>query len=362
MVVYEKHVVRLRRRDQGARGPARGLYRRHRVARRVLRPRRPDPCRADVVEAFRLNSCDCHSGRRRFTSLTAGAALIALVSAVSLRASAQPPAAAPAPLSFNRDIRPILANNCFACHGPDEKKRETDFHFDTKEGMFLEEGIVVPGSAAKSVLVKKITEPDPKDRMPPPDSGHALTDAQIALLKRWIDEGARWDTHWAYTAPSGPELPAVRQAQWVRNPIDQFILARLEREGLQPSREADKTTLLRRLSYDLTGLAADAGRSRRVPRRQVPRRLREARGRAAGVAALRRADGDALARRGALRRHARLPHRQPARHVALARLGDQRLQPQPAVRSVRDRAARRRSAAGSRRATRRSPPASIATT
>src|SRR5687767_15450540 len=96
---------------------------------------------------------------------------------------------APAPISFNRDIQPILSNNCFACHGPDENKRETDFHFDTKEGMFLEEGIVVPGSAAKSVLVKKITEPDPEDRMPPPDSGHALTDAQIGLLKRWIDEG-----------------------------------------------------------------------------------------------------------------------------------------------------------------------------
>jgi hypothetical protein len=186
--------------------------------------------------------------------LTAGAALVALVSAVSLRASSQSPSAAPAPLSFNRDIRPILSNNCFACHGPDENKRETDFHFDTKEGMFLEDGIIVPGSAAKSVLVKKITEPDPKDRMPPPDSGHALTDGQIALLKRWIDEGARWDTHWAYTAPSRPDLPSVRQTQWVRNPIDQFILARLEREGLQPSREADRTTLLRRLSYDLTGL------------------------------------------------------------------------------------------------------------
>jgi mono/diheme cytochrome c family protein len=186
--------------------------------------------------------------------VAASAALIALLSAASLGARGQSVPASPAPLSFNRDIRPILSNNCFACHGPDEKKRETDFHFDTKDGMFLEEGIIVPGSAAKSVLVKKITEPDPKDRMPPPDSGHKLTDAQIALLKRWIDEGARWDTHWAYTAPSRPELPAVRQTQWVRNPIDQFILARLERDGLEPSREADKTTLLRRLSYDLTGL------------------------------------------------------------------------------------------------------------
>lgn len=181
-------------------------------------------------------------------------ALTALISTVSLRAGAQPATPAPAPLSFNRDVRPILANNCFACHGPDEKKRETDFHFDTKEGMFLEEGIIVPGSAAKSVLVKKITEPDPKDRMPPPDSGHALTDAQIATLRRWIDEGARWDTHWAYTAPGHAGPPSTKHQGWVRNPIDAFILGRLEREGLQPSREADKATLLRRLSYDLTGL------------------------------------------------------------------------------------------------------------
>ena len=80
--------------------------------------------------------------------------------------------------------------------------------------------------------------------MPPPDSGHALTDTQIGLLKRWIDEGAKWDTHWAYTAPVHSEPPVPKQQGWVRNPIDQFILARLEREGLQPSREADKTTLV----------------------------------------------------------------------------------------------------------------------
>src|SRR5687767_2732729 len=180
--------------------------------------------------------------------VAASAALTALVSAASLGARGQSAPASPAPLSFNRDIRPILSNNCFACHGPDENKRETDFHFDTKEGMFLEEGIVVPGSAAKSVLVKKITEPDPKDRMPPPDSGHSLTDNQIALLKRWIDEGARWDTHWAYTAPASAEPPSPQRQDWARTPIDRFILARLEREGLQPSREADKITLLRRLS------------------------------------------------------------------------------------------------------------------
>jgi mono/diheme cytochrome c family protein len=162
--------------------------------------------------------------------------------------------AAAQPVSFNREILPILSNNCFACHGPDEKKRETKFHFDTQEGAFAKKGVIERGNAAESLLVEKITEPDPKERMPPPDSGHSLTDKQIALLKRWIDEGAKWDTHWAYVPPARPELPAVKQTQWVRNPIDRFILARLEREGMTPSPEADKTTLLRRLSYDLTGL------------------------------------------------------------------------------------------------------------
>jgi len=161
------------------------------------------------------------------------------------------------PVSFNRDIRPILANNCFACHGPDEKQRETKFHFDTREGAFAEDGIIVPGRAAGSVLVKRITHPDPDERMPPPDSGHALTARQIELLRRWIDEGAKWDTHWAYTPPGRPDPPApdtLDRADWVRNPIDRFILARLEREGLKPSSEADKATLLRRVTYDLTGL------------------------------------------------------------------------------------------------------------
>ena len=178
---------------------------------------------------------------------------LALVAATSMTARAAGQAAVP-PISFNRDIRPILSNNCFACHGPDATKRETEFHFDTKEGAFAEDGIIVPGSAAGSMLVKRITNPDPKKHMPPPDSGHALTPRQIELLRRWIDEGAKWDTHWAYMAPVRPDLPSVEKADWVRNPIDRFILARLEREGLKPSPEADKSTLLRRVTYDLTGL------------------------------------------------------------------------------------------------------------
>ena len=176
---------------------------------------------------------------------------VAAAAGVAGRAQEKPAAQ---PLSFNRDIRPILSNNCFACHGPDEKQRETKFHFDTKEGAFAEDGIIVPGSAVKSVLVKKITEPDPAERMPPPDSGHALTDKQIELLRRWIDEGAKWDTHWAYASPARPEPPVPGQHSWVSNPIDQFILSRLEREGMRPAPEADKVTLLRRVTYDLTGL------------------------------------------------------------------------------------------------------------
>jgi hypothetical protein len=194
---------------------------------------------------------------RRGRGLVVATAIISsgLAAAGAPRAAARTQVApAPAPISFNREILPILANNCFACHGPDEKKRETKFHFDTQEGMFLKRGVIEPGNAAESLLVEKITDPNPKDRMPPPDSGHSLTPKQIDLLRRWIDEGAKWDTHWAYVPPKRPELPPVRDASWVRNPIDQFILARLEREGLKPSPEADKETLLRRVTLDLTGL------------------------------------------------------------------------------------------------------------
>ncbi len=164
--------------------------------------------------------------------------------------------AATTPVSFNRDILPILSNNCFACHGPDENKRETKFHFDTKEGAFAKPGVIEPGNAAESLLIEMITHPDPKERMPPLESGHTLTPRQIDLLRAWIDEGATWDTHWAFLAPRQSDPPAVSPgaSRWVRNPIDQFILARLEREGLKPSDEADRPSLLRRVTYDLTGL------------------------------------------------------------------------------------------------------------
>jgi hypothetical protein len=158
------------------------------------------------------------------------------------------------PVDFDHDIRPILAENCYACHGPDEKVRMASLHFDTREGAFAKPGVIEPGNSQGSRLIQRITHTDPAMHMPPPVTGKALTSTQIGLLRRWIDEGASWNLHWAFQAPRRPPLPEVKDKSWPNNPIDSFILARLEREGLRPSPEADKATLLRRVSLDLTGL------------------------------------------------------------------------------------------------------------
>jgi len=159
-----------------------------------------------------------------------------------------------APVNFDREIRPILSDTCFACHGPDENQRKSKLRFDTREGAFAKAGVIVPGKATESRLVKRITSKDPNAVMPPTDSGHKLTEKQIELLKRWIDEGAQWSEHWAFQAPKRPQLPQVANKTWAKNSIDAFVLARLEKEGLKPSPEADRATLLRRVSLDLTGL------------------------------------------------------------------------------------------------------------
>ncbi len=161
-------------------------------------------------------------------------------------------------VDFNRDIRPILSDACFHCHGPDKVKRKAVVHFDTEEGAHLDLGgyfAIVPGQPERSELLKRVTATDPAKRMPPPTSGHApLTPVQIERLRRWIAEGARWQKHWAFLPPRRPLLPLVQNKSWVRNPIDAFVLARLEHEGLKPAPPADPATLIRRVSLDLTGL------------------------------------------------------------------------------------------------------------
>ncbi|HEY6392158.1 MAG TPA: DUF1553 domain-containing protein [Bryobacteraceae bacterium] len=160
-------------------------------------------------------------------------------------------------VDFDRDIRPIFSDRCFACHGPDQKQRMANLRLDIKDGgAYSTRGsyqLVAPGDAAKSRLYQRIAA-SLSTRMPPVTAGPALTEAQVQLVKRWIDEGAKWEVHWAYVAPQSPALPEVKDKKWARNSIDPFVLARLEREGLKPSPEASKATLLRRLSLDLTGL------------------------------------------------------------------------------------------------------------
>ena len=171
---------------------------------------------------------------------------------------AQKPAVGSAAIDFSRDIRPILSENCFACHGPDESQRKAKLRLDTRGGALakLRGGghAVVPGKVSESALVQRILSADVEDRMPPPKTNKKLTATQIDLLKRWIEQDAPYAEHWAFVAPKRPTLPPVKQQDWVRNGIDRFILARLEKEGLQPSPEADRTTLIRRLTFDLTGL------------------------------------------------------------------------------------------------------------
>lgn len=164
----------------------------------------------------------------------------------------------PRRIDFNRDIRPVLAENCLACHGPDKAKRKAGLRLDQRESATapLESGdhAVVPGDPTKSSLLKLITSTDDSERMPPKKSGKRLTPEQVNLLRDWIADGAEFKPHWAYLPPERPPLPAVTNTQWPRNEIDHFILARLEKEGLQPSPEAAKESLIRRATLDLTGL------------------------------------------------------------------------------------------------------------
>jgi len=159
---------------------------------------------------------------------------------------------------FNREVRPILAKHCFRCHGRDEEQREAELRLDIRAQAVavLPSGAlaIVPGSADKSEVYKRITSGDEFVRMPPVDAGEPLSAEEIAILKRWIETGASYARHWSFAEPQRPQLPDVRDAAWPESPLDYFVLSRLEANGLSPSPEADRHTLIRRLSLDLRGL------------------------------------------------------------------------------------------------------------
>lgn len=160
--------------------------------------------------------------------------------------------------AYNRDIRPIFAENCFACHGPDSAARKAGLRLDSFEAATAPRdggpGVIVPGDPAASALFHRVTTSDDADRMPPPKTKKSLKKEEIALLEQWIASGAEYEAHWSFIPPRRAPLPEPNRSEWVRNPIDAFVLARLEAAGLEPAPEADRATLARRVSLDLTGL------------------------------------------------------------------------------------------------------------
>ena len=221
------------------------------------------------------------------------------------------PAAVPDKPGYNRDIRPLLSNNCFYCHGPDEKKREAKLRLDVRENALAEHDsgrAIVPGKPAESELLTRILSHDKDEVMPPPKAKKPpLTVEQIATLRRWIEQGAPYEGQWAFLPPNSAPPPAVRDGAWVKNPVDQYILARLESEGIKPSPEADRATLIRRLYLDLLGL---------LP---TPEEVAAFAADPAPDAYERLADRTLANLRGL----ERLFHRQPAGDVAVPRLGHQ---------------------------------------
>ncbi len=179
--------------------------------------------------------------------------LLALAIGAGPLFAAQPPEK----IVFNRDVRPILSDKCFACHGFDPKTRKADRRLDTLEGALAEiEGVraIVPGSLEKSDVWARLISSDKDEVMPPPKSHKTLSAAEKDILKRWIEQGAAYQKHWAFEAPQRAALPEVKDQAWVRNPVDAFVLAGLESAGLKPALEADRRTLARRVALDLTGL------------------------------------------------------------------------------------------------------------
>src|SRR5579862_299852 len=161
-------------------------------------------------------------------------------------------------IEFNRDVRPIFSDKCYTCHGPDAAAKHVPFRLDSEAAAKAEvsggKHAIVAGNPDSSEIIQRVTAAKPALRMPPVSSALKLSDAEIDTLRQWIAQGAGWQKHWSLIPPVRPVLPEVANKAWPRNPIDRFILQRLEREGLQPAPEASRETLIRRVSLDLTGL------------------------------------------------------------------------------------------------------------
>jgi mono/diheme cytochrome c family protein len=190
---------------------------------------------------------------RAYSFIACFAVAMAIVQAPSLFASDEDANV----VDFNRDVRPILAGHCLQCHGPDAGTRKADLRFDTPVNAYTDRGeyrVIDPRKPEQSELLTRITSDDPDVQMPPPDSPRKLSTEQIAVLRRWIEQGAVWSEHWAFVPPLRPSLPAVADPSWPRNGVDFFVLERLENEGLEPAAPADRITLLRRVTLTLTGV------------------------------------------------------------------------------------------------------------
>jgi hypothetical protein len=191
--------------------------------------------------------------KRSCLRIGVGTLSLAVIATITFGAALRSHAAEPDKIEYNRDIRPILNDNCFSCHGPDSAARQADLRLDQREAA-IEMAAISPADPDASEMIRRILSTDESEQMPPPETKKKLTEAQKQILMRWIKEGAEYQPHWSFIPPSKPEPPKVGNAWWVRNPIDAFVAAKLEAAGLSAAPEADRRTLARRLSLDLTGL------------------------------------------------------------------------------------------------------------
>ncbi len=207
-------------------------------------------------------------------------------------------------IDFARDIRPVLSDKCFACHGPGEESREGGFRLDVKDSALGEADSgavpIVPGDLDSSELYQRLTTDDASMRMPPEETNKQVTAEEIARIAAWIRQGAPWQDHWAYQPPRQAPLPEVVDKSWPRNEIDYFVLERLQQESLSPSAPADKITLLRRVTLDLTGLPPTPEDVQQFLADRFALCVRACCRSPAGLAVLRRAYGPVLAGRRSL--------------------------------------------------------------